>query len=284
VKQWIKAEILDILGLDVYHYIRNYTSRFGRIYDRVTFRKYVTHHSYSGVSLSVHIDDREAANWYSREWPELGELSLLSSGKLNGKALVFEIGAHQGVLAMILGTTARRVVAVEANAHCVDVARRNISLNGIENVEVVHAACASKSGTLTFVSDHVRRGEGGEGKCTVPALTIDELSRRFGTPDVLYIDVEGYEVEVLRGACETLNSNPDIFIEVHAGCGLESFGGSVEQICECLFGFDISVSAPYEPFLPVPKNVSLVQWTDGARILADRFFLVAMNGTRTRPG
>jgi len=61
---------------------------------------------------------------------------------------------------MILGKAAQRVVAVEANAHCVDVARRNISLNGIENVELIYAAGASRSGTLTFAgSDLLAAGK-----------------------------------------------------------------------------------------------------------------------------
>jgi len=97
-KQWIKAQVLDILGSKVYQSMRNYAWHFGRVYDRLAFNKHVIHRIYGGVPLSVHLDDSESASWYSRDWPEMEELNLLSSGKLKGGALVFEIGLIKGPL------------------------------------------------------------------------------------------------------------------------------------------------------------------------------------------
>ena len=47
---------------------------------------------------------------------------------------------------------------------------------------------------------------------------------------MLFIDVEGFECEALRGATKTLAHGPDCYVEVHGGIGLEKFGGSVEAV------------------------------------------------------
>jgi hypothetical protein len=54
------------------------------------------------------------------------------------------------------------------------------------------------------------------------------------SPQVIYIDVEGYESEVLAGAVKTVKHSLDFYIEVHAGCGLETFGGTVDKLLTLL--------------------------------------------------
>jgi hypothetical protein len=64
----------------------------------------------------------------------------------------------------------------------------------------------------------------------VPAVTIDGLTERYGRPGLLFLDVEGYQCQALRGAKATLDLRPDVFVEVHVGYGLEDFGGSVDEL------------------------------------------------------
>jgi hypothetical protein len=35
---------------------------------------------------------------------------------------------------------------------------------------------------------------------------------------------------VLAGAVKTLKHSPDLYVEVHAGCGLETIGGTVDKL------------------------------------------------------
>lgn len=46
----------------------------------------------------------------------------------------------------------------------------------------------------------------------VKSITIDDMIRRYGTPDLIKIDVEGYEYEVIRGLTKKAN---DICFEWH---------------------------------------------------------------------
>ncbi|HVA18536.1 MAG TPA: FkbM family methyltransferase, partial [Candidatus Dormibacteraeota bacterium] len=65
---------------------------------------------------------------------------------------------------------------------------------------------------------------------------IDAMTRRFGAPTHIKIDVEGYEAEVLHGARETLNScAPLLFVELHNDV-LRAEGGDPYSVLEQLTG------------------------------------------------
>ena len=201
------------------------------------------------------------------------EIEVLSENALRPGALVFDIGAHQCVVAMVMARTVSpggTVVAVEASGHSVAVAGRNRSLNSVENLEVLHAAIAREPGTLRF-SELGHRVQTDPGGLAVPAVTIDALAEAHGRPDVVYLDVEGFEGEALLGAERTLDARPDWMVEVHTGAGLESFGGSVELVLDHFEsrGYRLLVAPEVGLFLPIEE---------GRHLLAQRFMLIALAG------
>ncbi|HEY2156285.1 MAG TPA: FkbM family methyltransferase, partial [Isosphaeraceae bacterium] len=167
----------------------------------------VVEHTYAGVPLRIEIADPTASVWYDENWngvTEFKEVSFLKGHRLRTGARVFDLGAHQCVMALILadvvGPTGS-VVAVEAHPHNARVAGKNRELNRADNLTVVHAAVADRAGTIVInealnakVDDR-----GSFGRIEVEAITIDDLAARHGTPDVAMIDIEGYEVHALRG-------------------------------------------------------------------------------------
>jgi FkbM family methyltransferase len=196
----------------------------------------IVKHVYEGEPLRISLRDPLAEGWYDHDWGRQPELDLLRASRLRTGARVFDLGAHQGVVALILARAVGEtgvVVAVEAEPHNAAVARENRDLNGAANVTVVHAAIAAAPGTLLFtegLNGMVLPG-GSAGKISVPATTVDAMAAEYGAPDVVFIDVEGYEGHALTGARKTLRAaQTDFFVEVHDCLTLQRAGASVRDI------------------------------------------------------
>lgn len=238
------------------------------------FRAYDARHGYGGQSLVVRIADPLAQLWYDHDWALGTDLELLrSGGKLRPGARVFDVGAHQGVVALMMAGLvgpSGHVIAVDAVPHNVRVARRNVSANGRPQIEVLHAAIGDRDGSVWFSEEWngwVTAEPGGG--VQVESLTIDTLTARYGAPDVLFIDVEGYEIHALRGAAQTIAEHqPDVFVEAHVGVGLQRFG-TVEDVLALL-------PAGYRVFVAPGEAGEFVPIADGRRLLEARCRLVAL--------
>ncbi len=244
-------------------------------------------HRYHGVELTLSLPDREAASWYDGGWARVPELEFLEQHRLRPGGVVFDIGAHHGVYALIFADAVGnggKVIAVEANRDNVTAAEKNRSLNDAEQLKVVHAAGSNAPGVLRF-----GRGTNGQvdphgffdDSAEVRAVTIDQLAEEHGRPDVLFIDVEGFECKVLEGGQKTIAAAmPDLFIEVHRHCGLEELGGSVDALLKLL-------PAAYSLYCCDEREREPRPFQGRADpIAADRFFLLATAGAAaqiTRP-
>ena len=238
-----------------------------------SFSPRVVTHTYGGHRLTVALSDPLAEGWYDHDWPRLEEVDqLIDIGGLRRGATVFDLGAHQGVVALMLAAevgTSGRVIAVEAQPHNVSMARRNVSLNRATNVTVVHAAISDRPGTLHF--EHGLNGHVDSatriGNVEVVALTIDELAGRFGAPDVVFLDVEGYESKALDGAAATLGAGrTSFFVEVH---GDELVDSTVSDLISRFAGYTKLAAAA------TPNGEAGAFKPLGEQPLTPRFFLVA---------
>lgn len=240
------------------------------------YRSRIVRHTYGGVPLVVSLTDPLAEGWYDHDWPPLVEIERLRAHKLRPGATVFDLGAHQGIVALMLADAvgpAGSVIALEANSHNAAIARRNRDRNQAYQLQVVHGAVAEESGTLRFqrgLNGRAEDGRGGWGVVEVPAWSIDDLAARYGAPDVLFVDVEGFEARVLRGARETLLGRPDCFVEVHHTCGLEHFGDSVADVL-ALFPPEA-----YALWIASGERGSFVPHQPDLNFLNSRFFLLAL--------
>jgi FkbM family methyltransferase len=250
----------------------------------------VVEHSYAGVRHKVLIAS-EYGERYDHDYPELQEIAWLKRGRLRPGSRVFDLGASYGVMAMMLADAvgpSGHVVALEADPIIADVLRENRDLNGLAQLEPLHAAVARDSGSVGFgrhgsVDDGSRRW----GDRPVPAMSIDDLSRRHGTPDVVFIDVEGYELEALRGATETLAAGPDWFVEVHFPSMLAAYGATAEDVLSCFdaAGYEVSVAVDCHYVRTddgrVVASVGVMALADTPpKVLAGRFFALASQTRR----
>lgn len=199
-----------------------------------TFRPRIVEHNYGGNRLTVSLADHMSAQWYDHDWAELSEIKFFKSRRSWEGALVFDLGAHQAVVALQLAGMAGssgRVVAVEGGRRNFELAMQNKRLNHADNLIVLHAVVDSASGSTVSFGDQINGAVSASGT-PVTSCSIDGLAAEYGVPDLVMLDIEGYECRALAGARQSLKVVPNWCIEVHAGCGLESFGGSVEQVIQ----------------------------------------------------
>lgn len=231
-------------------------------------------HVYGGHTLRIHLHDPLAESWYDHDETTPVVVDFLrEQGVLIRGAKVFDIGAHQGVLALVLagdvGPTGH-VVAVEANPYNARIAEVNRGLNGAENLTVIHAAGAATEGSVSFSEGLNGRVEGRDALVEVATLTIDGLANEYGTPGLVFIDVEGYEEQVLKGGTKTLkNGSTTFMVEVHEHHSLSAYGASADAIADHFVAFDRYVRDNGRgPFVPLEGPLP-----------AGRFFLVAIPAT-----
>jgi len=212
------------------------------------------------------------------------EIAFLRKNKLRPGCRVFDIGAHQCVIALMLAKIAGPsgfVLAVEANKHNAWAGEKNREINDLPQLRVLHAAIAAKKGKVIMselLNSAVDDGTSGLGGVEVSSLSIDDLTRAYGVPDVLYIDVEGFELEALKGAEATIKARPDCFVEVHTRGGLEAYGGSVDSVASFFASGDYRLymaSGDKQEFVPFDRNNPITK---------ERFFLIATARTAEEEG
>jgi FkbM family methyltransferase len=250
--------------------------------DYARFDSKVVRHRYAGDELEVRIATGYGER-YDRDWPELGEIKFLKSAGLKPGARVFNLGANHGVIAMMLAKAvgpSGTVVAVEASATDIGAARESAALNGLDQLHCIHSAVARTEGSAAFgVNGEMDDGSGRFGRVEVPAVSIDGLARTYGMPDVVFMDVEGYEGEALAGAEETLAARPDWFVEVHGDQAIGRYGGSVNEVVSvftgrgysCFWAKDMLGTTPDDQLLSLTRFAPV-----NGTVPHDRFFLVAL--------
>lgn len=153
------------------------------------------------------------------EWSD-GEVTLFSNLVGAGDHVVeagANIGTHTLALARLVGP-AGRVWAFEPQKLVYQMLCANLALGEIENVEPLHAAAGAFGGMIAIP----RVGYGaaanfggvavGAGEDKVPVMTVDALD--LPHCKLIKIDVEGHEVDVLKGAEQTIRRlRPCLFIE-----------------------------------------------------------------------
>lgn len=136
--------------------------------------------------------------------------------------LCFDLGAHVGNRVWAWSRLGARVVAVEPQPACLNLLRRWYGRR--RNVTLLEVAVGAQAGraplwvsaatpTVTTLSrgwiETVQQEESFAGvrweeHVEVDVTTLDALIARFGVPAFCKIDVEGYELEVLRGLSQPL--------------------------------------------------------------------------------
>jgi len=128
-----------------------------------------------------------------------------------------DIGAANGYYTLLASPLVKEVVAIEPKPDERGVLLENIGKNGLKNVTVLTQPLFSKVTRGSMRKCRFRPMPGGD----YMTVTLDSLGL---DPDVVKIDVEGAELDVLRGGVETLyRCKPIVVVEIHKH-KIETFG------------------------------------------------------------
>jgi len=146
--------------------------------------------------------------------------------------IVFDVGAHAGQMAKLFALMAPEghVHAFEPGAYALSILRPMVRLKGRGRISIDPIAFGAKPGTLTLSTPIKKSGSlgfglshlggGGEGdnvfRHEVAVETVDRYVATQGLKrlDLIKADIEGWEMQLLLGATETLAKlRPVVFLE-----------------------------------------------------------------------
>jgi FkbM family methyltransferase len=128
--------------------------------------------------------------------------------------LVFDVGANLGQKTAIFVSLGARVVSIEPERRCCEYLRKRFGAS--DRVTVVNVAVSDEPGRLelfvnpqtpeistldrAWLTDGPDKDKAGQVEAqSVDVVTLTQLIERFGVPDYVKLDVEGFESKVLRG-------------------------------------------------------------------------------------
>ena len=182
---------------------------------------------FPGFSLGVDTNDDgiSAELAIDRMHEPVGTEILVSV--LRENMTIVDIGSNIGYFVMqeACRQKCKRILAIEPNPTSFALLEENVRLNHFEHVSLHNLAISDREGMLPFYiskqsnissitprSDYVR-------KMDVPVMTLDALVEKEQVEhvDLVRMDLEGHEIQVLRGMIETIRRDrPWICLEYHA--------------------------------------------------------------------
>ena len=165
---------------------------------------------------------------------------------------IVDAGCNVGNRTLALADMIGGALMLDANPRCLERLRENFALNQIEINRYTLRACAvgASEGTLFFSNlggtDCCNRivAEGSNNSTAVSVTTIDQELMRIHQPECRFIklDLEGFDLEGLRGSLHTLKSGSVKLVEFERwpGIPLSDFNEFFSALNWVIFGLDRS--------------------------------------------
>lgn len=124
--------------------------------------------------------------------------------------VVLDVGSHIGLFTLKMAQKVKRVIAIEPYRPSFDLLVSNIKKNAFKNVMAINVALSDFSGETKLFIDESSQGHSvvsdNEKSVDTKTLTLDKLVERLSLSkvDFIKINVEGSELNVLKGASQTL--------------------------------------------------------------------------------
>ena len=159
-------------------------------------------------SNDIHIEDWKSGKPFTQN---KCLLQFLDYCKLENKKFnyILDIGAWVGTWSMAMNQYCGRVIAFEPDSLHYECLVKNVG----EDIETHQLAIGAEEKMISLSQDDFTQSKRVLGEGTIPMVTIDSL--QLDDVDMIKIDVEGYEMEVLKGATKTLQHVQYLMIELN---------------------------------------------------------------------
>lgn len=154
--------------------------------------------------------------------------------------VIYDVGANIGIYSIFMASLAPNgtTYAFEPIPDNINYLKRNITLNKMKNIRFIQSAIGNQPGKLTI---YLQKGSIGTHSAVVQSkdsievevTTIDKVAQEFGSPDLIKMDIEGFEGAALSGATKTLSKQPILLMEFSRS-HLEHSGYSPSKVMEIL--------------------------------------------------
>lgn len=193
-----------------------------------------------GLRLAIDPQAREPFEWFCFRSPEMVRELDGFLARSAGCRRLLDVGACHGLFALAFtqGRPGAAAVAVEPSPLAWQILEANVRSNPEARVTPVQTAVGAAPGVLRmhYSWHHLEASPpDASGGLSIPLRTLDSLRDELAfRPDVMKIDVEGYEISVLRGAGRILREDrPILFLEVHPQ-RIHELGGTMSELGDLL--------------------------------------------------
>jgi FkbM family methyltransferase len=137
--------------------------------------------------------------------------------------LLVDVGANVGTICIpaVNRGLFKSAIAIEAVPYLAEILEKNVFLNGLQDrIQVVNSAAGAKNGqTLSLSVNQSNFGASRvanshpEQALRVPSSTLDRLLANSSNVGLMFMDIEGFEGEALKGARRLFKDCPPVALE-----------------------------------------------------------------------
>ncbi len=176
---------------------------------------------------------------------EQGTLHIIKNILSEGNTFV-DVGANIGlmtVFASLMVGKKGRIISFEANPDTKKILEYNLSLNNISNVTTSGYALGSAAGEgKIYANLHINRGsaslmksESSSANYPVTIIRLDQYKEMdLSEIHLIKIDVEGYELEALKGSEEFLKKTNAPMLIIECSKARENYNSNADEIYDFL--------------------------------------------------
>jgi FkbM family methyltransferase len=204
-----------------FHFFRNQNNRVREILAEKLFSSYVIEKDLEGYSFKFTINDRCAKEWYDDSRISTKETDFIKNYLLKENDIAVDCGAHHGLISIlsskIVGDKGK-VYSFEAIPRNVIAIKKNIHINKLNNVNIECLAVSAKNSRINIIDDsngYISKLNNSANFIEVDSISLDSYFHQKEKPNFIKIDVEGHELQVMKGALKILNTLPNFAIEFH---------------------------------------------------------------------